>query len=444
MSKPLTVIALGGGITLAAMAFVGMFFWMESPSDEDLVDDGKTAGDHAAADGGHGATEMTYEHTEVDASAFEDREGGLKIADIKVGTGEAPAQGDLVEVHYTGWLQSNGQTFDSSKGRDPLRFPFGAPGIIEGWQKGLTDMKVGGKRQLVIPPELAYGDRGSPPKIPPGATLVFDVELVGLRKAPSRPEVDFGADERVVDLGKGLKAVDLETGSGNEVGERTFVKADLSVWSDTGELFYSSVTRPQTPEMFVGGVGAERPPLEGLDQGMRGMKAGGVRFLEIPSELGFGERGQGDVIKPNTTVYALVKVQDVGEPRIIPTEMVSFDRAAMTTTESGLMYVDVVEGTGPQPNAGDVVFAEYTGWLENGTMFDSSKKRMSAFSFPLGKGRVIKAWDEALASMKVGGKRIIVAPPDIAYGDRDKGNIPPGSTLVFEIELADVKPGGRH
>ena len=169
-----------------------------------------------------------------------------------------------------------------------------------------------------------------------------------------------------------------------------------------------------------------------------------MRFLEIPSELGFGERGQGDVIKPNTTVYALVKVQDVGEPRIIPTEMVSFDRAAMTTTESGLMYVDVVEGTGPQPNAGDVVFAEYTGWLENGTMFDSSKKRMSAFSFPLGKGRVIKAWDEALASMKVGGKRIIVAPPDIAYGDRDKGNIPPGSTLVFEIELADVKPGGRH
>ena len=111
-----------------------------------------------------------------------------------------------------------------------------------------------------------------------------------------------------------------------------------------------------------------------------------------------------------------------------------------TTTASGLKYEDVKTGTGDAATAGKTVSVHYTGWLTNGTKFDSSKDRGKPFEFPLGGGRVIKGWDEGVQGMKVGGVRKLTIPASLGYGDRGAGGvIPPGATLVFEVELLGVR-----
>ncbi len=103
---------------------------------------------------------------------------GLIIEDLVAGEGPAAASGQMVTVHYTGWL-TNGQKFDSSKDRnDPFVFPLGAGHVIRGWDEGVQGMKVGGRRKLTIPPALGYGAGGAGRVIPPNATLVFEVELL--------------------------------------------------------------------------------------------------------------------------------------------------------------------------------------------------------------------------------------------------------------------------
>ncbi|MBD3161841.1 MAG: FKBP-type peptidyl-prolyl cis-trans isomerase [Candidatus Eisenbacteria bacterium] len=106
---------------------------------------------------------------------------GLKYIDIVVGDGASPEPGDRVQVHYTGWL-ADGTKFDSSVDRgQPFTFPLGEGRVIRGWDEGVATMKVGGKRRLIIPSDLAYGPQGRPPVIPPAAELTFDVQLLGVQ-----------------------------------------------------------------------------------------------------------------------------------------------------------------------------------------------------------------------------------------------------------------------
>jgi peptidylprolyl isomerase len=108
-------------------------------------------------------------------------------------------------------------------------------------------------------------------------------------------------------------------------------------------------------------------------------------------------------------------------------------------TDSGLEYTDEIVGTGAQPQRGDTVTVHYTGWLTDGSKFDSSHDHGSPFEFQIGIGQVIKGWDEGVLSMKVGGKRKLTIPPQLGYGSRGAGGvIPPNATLIFDVELLGV------
>jgi peptidylprolyl isomerase len=121
----------------------------------------------------------------ADAQPVTTTASGLKIIDVKLGTGPSPKPGQICVMHYTGWLYENGtkgKKFDSSVDRgQPFEFPIGQHRVIAGWDEGVATMKVGGKRTLIIPPELGYGARGAGGVIPPNATLMFDVELLGIK-----------------------------------------------------------------------------------------------------------------------------------------------------------------------------------------------------------------------------------------------------------------------
>ena len=229
---------------------------------------------------------------------------GLEYIDEVIGKGNNPKEGDKVIVHYTGTLE-NGTKFDSSVDRNkPFEFPIGVGRVIKGWDEGVMLMKVGGKRKLIIPPNLAYGERGAGGVIPPNSTLIFDVELLEIKEA--------------------------------------YVDTDFSL--------------PGTEEV----------------------------------------------------------------------------------TESGLRMIVHKKGIGDLPKAGQTVVVHYTGLLEDGTKFDSSHDRGNPFSFIIGEGRVILGWEEALILMKPGEKRTLIIPPELGYGSRKAGPIPPNSTLIFEVELVKV------
>jgi peptidylprolyl isomerase len=127
-----------------------------------------------------------------------------------------------------------------------------------------------------------------------------------------------------------------------------------------------------------------------------------------------------------------------------PSKSIAMDNAekqdVAITTASGLKYVEIVEGAGDLPKTGQTVSVHYTGTLESGKKFDSSRDRNQAFEFQIGEGQVIKGWDEGLSTMKVGGRRKLIIPAELGYGARGAGSvIPPNATLVFDVELLKIK-----
>ncbi|GAB1542779.1 FKBP-type peptidyl-prolyl cis-trans isomerase [Scytonema sp. NUACC21] len=137
------------------------------------------------------------------------------------------------------------------------------------------------------------------------------------------------------------------------------------------------------------------------------------------------------VVTENNTLIASKAMSDANKAK---------PDANVVTTPSGLKYVEIKEGTGATPKTGQTVVVHYTGTLENGKKFDSSRDRNQPFSFKLGVGQVIKGWDEGLSTMKVGGRRQLTIPANLGYGARGAGGvIPPNATLIFDVELLDIR-----
>lgn len=249
----------------------------------------------------------------------------------------------------------------------------------------------------------------------------------------------------------GVQYKDDKQGTGRVVKEGDLVKVHINGWiiKDTADtnLFEDwsndsskiqdnlggTKESGQPPISFVVGSGPLTP---GMEEGIIGMQPGGVRTIIVPAALAYGEAGQGP-IPPKSKIKIVVDLLDAQEaPKI---EKWSVDTTKYKTTPSGLKYIIIEEGKGNTPKAGDLVTVHYSGFLTNGKKFDSSVERNDPIKFPLGTGRVIKGWDEGIALLNKGAKAQLVIPPDIAYGSRDMGVIPPNSTLIFDVELVDFE-----
>lgn len=140
--------------------------------------------------------------------------------------------------------------------------------------------------------------------------------------------------------------------------------------------------------------------------------------------------------QPIATTAVAPQVAQAEAPSLAPTSSPAQESQIVITTPSGLKYVDLVEGTGATPQPGQTVVVHYTGTLEDGTKFDSSRDRGQPFKFRIGVGQVIKGWDEGVGTMRVGGRRQLTIPAALGYGERGAGGvIPPNATLLFDVEL---------
>ena len=219
--------------------------------------------------------------------------GGISVSDFVVGEGVTAVKGGEVEVHYTGYL-TDGTVFDTSVPRKrPFTFELGAGRVIQGWDEGVAGMKVGGKRKLVIPAKLGYGERRAG-KIPPNSTLIFTIELLSFTPPlpPPQPLTAFeGKPVATRKLDKGLVVADFKLGDGPEAKAGDTVSMHYRGTLKDGTEFDSSLARPR-PLVFPLGQGRV---IKGWDTGIAGMKVGGLRKLIIPAELAYGERARGKI-----------------------------------------------------------------------------------------------------------------------------------------------------
>ncbi len=377
-------------------------------------------------DGAEAAHEETAVEDEAPAHApAVDVPTELEVEVITKGSGMTPQMGDIVTVHYT--LATPGEEpFDSSYDRaQPIDMPLGIGQLLPGWEEALMDMQEGGKVMLLMPPDMAFGEQGLPGSIAPNSAVESELELISIER-PEPPMEVSDSDFDVSD--SGLQIYEIVEGDGDAAVNGDRVVMDFSIWRDDGVIVGRSADSGG-PMNFAIGSGEL---FEGWDEGTVGMKVGGQRQIVIPPELAFGEEGAGPAIPPGTILIVEMELLEILETP----EIAEVDEGDLTATDSGLMYYDIIEGDGAEAESGQHVSVHYTGWLEDGTVFDSSVERGVPFDFDLGAGNVIAGWDEGVAGMKVGGKRQLVIPSDLAYGDQGApGSIPPGATLIFEVEL---------
>lgn len=251
-----------------------------------------------------------------------------------------------------------------------------------------------------------------------------------------------------VKLDSGLQYKDDSTGTGKtaEIGDLVslhfagwLVKDSTNLfsdWSKDNKYVSASIGNSRMYHKPVQYVLGNENFIKGLDDGVVGMKEGGTRTIILPPNIAYGKVGYGP-IPPNSTIKVVVNL--ISAKKVPKVTEWNVDSSKFQTTNSGLKYAIVKNGSGSNVKSGDTVTVHYSGFLLDGKKFDSSVERDKPFTFVVDKKQVIKGWDEGVKLLKKGSKAQFIIPPDLAYGARQLGAIPPNSTLVFDVEIIDVK-----
>lgn len=359
---------------------------------------------------------------------------GLKYSVLAEGKGgRKPGRGDKVKVHYTGWFP-DGRVFDSSREREvPFDWVAGTGQVIAGWDEAVTMMTPGTRLKLTVPPELAWAKRGMAPKIPPDATVIFDIELLDVTFVA--PEFHQPRGDATKELPSKLRYEVLHEGTGAAFDPAKPFEMKYGLWTTQGKLLDASeLGRPLKGRMDQLRV----PPFAFAKEIFPLLKVGSRIRVEVPPELGFGAQTPDPSLPPNSpTVWEFELVRQIDTLPLPPFAMTPEGRGVKT--KSGLVYEVLREGTGPSPKPGQNVTLNYAGWTTDGKPFDSSYQNGEPSAFRVAKTAVIQGWVEGLQLMKEGGMYRFTIPPELAYGKRGQAPlIGPDQTLVFVIELIKV------
>ena len=269
------------------------------------------------------------------------------------------------------------------------------------------------------PEEEVAEEEAVEPVDPASVTSTLEFDVYGGSDPGDFVTTESGLEYRIITEGDGVQPLDGQMLMVNIVG-----------WLEDGTEITNSQAMGGPLPLPVG----TSTGLVGLDEALQLLSTGTFARFVIPAELAVNEDGQSP-LPPGAVIFEMQVAEIIDGPPEAPQ---SVNDEAYTVTDSGLKYYDVVEGDGPEVEAGQQVSVHYTGWLEDGTVFDSSVGR-SPFVVTVGAGQVIPGWDEGLQGIRVGGTRQLVIPPDLGYGPGGSGPIPPNATLIFEVEVVDVQ-----
>ncbi|XP_022959658.1 peptidyl-prolyl cis-trans isomerase FKBP62-like [Cucurbita moschata] len=341
---------------------------------------------------------------------------GLKKKLLKEGEGwVTPENGDEVEVHYTGTLL-DGTQFDSSRDRGtPFKFTLGQGQVIKGWDLGIKTMKKSEKALFTIPPDLAYGESGSPPTIPPSATLQFDVELLSWTSVKDICK-DGGIFKKILTEGQKWENP-----------------------KDLDEVLVNFEAKLEDGTLVAKADGVEFTVRDGyfcpaLAKAVKTMKLGEKALLTVKPQYGFGEKG-----KPASSNEGAVPPNASLD---ITLELVSWKTVSEVTPDKKVIKKILKEGEGyEKPNDGTVVKVKLVGKLGDGKIF--LKKGYGdgeePFEFKTDEEQVIDGLDKAVATMKKGETALLTIAPEYAFGSSESKQelavVPPNSTVYYEVEL---------
>ena len=230
----------------------------------------------------------------------------------------------------------------------------------------------------------------------------------------------------------GVEIQIIQHGKGKRAENGNIVRLHYTGKLTNGTIFDSSIQRDKPIQITLG----KGQIIKGWEEALPYLHEGDKAILSVPPELAYGNQDLG-IIPPNSTLIFEIDLLEV----VQSTPPEPFVTAGLDTLvlDSGLKIIIVKKGNGPKVSFGRQVVAHYTGYLPNGKVFDSSYLHGQPITFHPGSGQVIKGWDEAFPLLPKGTKARLIIPPYLAYGDHDTGPIPAGSTLVFDVEVVDIK-----